>query len=254
MGLPFAYGSEASNGCQYGPATIRNISASYNIENHQFLETKSNRQFLSAQDLSDLGDLQFCIQHGTDRYLQTLSTLTASIVENGKPFFYLGGDHLATLGTIQGISKKIDQFQIIHLDAHRDFRLVPEGDLPTHANFMYFVEQLPQVKKVIQLGVRGFETVKYSAQKRVEINNDENWLRNLKEQLIEDCPVFITIDTDAFDPITMPGVNFPVPHGLRPEILSQVFEGIKNKNLHVLGCDWMEYNPEMDFKNKITGH
>lgn len=254
MGLPFAQGSEASNGCQQGPAIIRGLSNSYNIEANQFIDAQTNEAFLTAQDLSDLGDLQFRVQHGTEKYLQNLSHITASILEKKKSFFYVGGDHLATWGTIRGIADQVERFQIIHLDAHRDFRNVPEGDLPSHANFMSFVEALPQVEKVIQLGLRGFDAIKCTSHKRVEIADKANWLSHLCDQLSPECPVFLTIDTDAFDPLIMPAVNFPVPFGLNPNILPQIFNTLSEKNIRILGCDWMEYNPEFDSKNKITGH
>lgn len=254
MGLPFAQGSEASNGCQQGPAIIRGLSSSYNIGAHQFIDARTNESFLTAEDVSDLGDLQFRVQHGSEKYLQNLSHITASILEKKKSFFYVGGDHLATWGTIRGIADQVERFQIIHLDAHRDFRSVPEGEFPSHANFMSFVEALPQVARVIQLGLRGFDAVTYTSQKRVEIADDVNWLSHFFEQLIPGCPVFLTIDTDAFDPLIMPAVNFPVPSGLNPRILPQIFDALAGKGLRILGCDWMEYNPEFDSKNKITGH
>lgn len=253
LGLPFANGSEASNGCQQGPDTIRSLSRSFDIQKNQFFQIGSQQAYLRSDDISDLGNLDFRIQLGTEKYLKTIAGITAALAQQKKKFFYFGGDHLATLGTIRGLSQQIPQFQIVHLDAHKDYRETSADEFPTHANFMFFAEKESSVAKIIQIGVRGFDTSSLNSDKCVQLGANADLVQQLSEQLLPGIPAFITIDTDAFDPLVMPAVNFPVPNGLSLDAVASLIEALVSKRIPILGFDWMEYNPEFDSKNKITG-
>lgn len=254
MGLPFAHGSEAPNGCQHGPSVIRSLSHALNMVDGRIFCARTNSTFLKSEDLSDLGDLQFKVQLGTERYLKAIEEITSALVETKKKFLYFGGDHLASLGAIKGIGNNIPAFQILHLDAHRDYRIVSDDHNPTHANFMYVVEKMPQVKKIIQVGLRGFDVQLVNSKKRLELNSEVGIKEELRKSLDPNIPIYVTIDTDAFDPNLLPSVNFPVPGGLSLKIVEELFHLLVEESIDVLGCDWMEYNPSLDTSNKISGN
>lgn len=256
LGLPFSNGSEASNGCRQGPDCLRDISSSFNVLENHFFYDSDQTPFLYKDDICDLGNLEYRIQIGTERYLQDLSNITSALIEHQKKFVFCGGDHLATLGTIQGLSRKLKAFQIIHVDAHKDYRRFSEDELPTHANFMYSVEKMSEVEKVVQIGVRGFDAYPLNSKKveTISFNNNDDLASKITSTIDFQLPIFITIDVDAFDPLIIPAVNFPVPNGLNLEVVDVIFNTLKSQHAKILGCDWMEYNPELDTKNKIAGN
>src|SRR5690606_4089641 len=84
-------------------------------------------------------------------------------MERGKKVVLLGGDHSTPLGYYQALATKHDNFGILHLDAHMDLRIAYEGFTYSHASIMYNALQLPQISKIVQVGIRDF------AQQEVEV-------------------------------------------------------------------------------------
>src|SRR5690606_28973111 len=79
-----------------------------------------------------------------------------SWINKGKRVILLGGDHSTPLGYYQALATKYEQFGILHFDAHMDLRIAYEGFTHSHASIMYNAIQLPQVVKLVQVGIRDF--------------------------------------------------------------------------------------------------
>jgi len=77
-------------------------------------------------------------------------------MNQGKKVVLLGGDHSTPLGYYQALATKYDNFGILHLDAHMDLRIAYEGFTYSHASIMYNTLQIPQVSKIVQVGIRDF--------------------------------------------------------------------------------------------------
>lgn len=250
MGLPFDHGSEAPSGCSLGPSVLRQLSNKWSLKEKPIVSVEEGKVKLAPGDLSDIGDLQFRVQIGINRYLESISDISAEFALQGRPFLFIGGDHLATLGTIRGLARSVPEFDVIQIDAHSDCGEIPVGQNPTHANFIYEVIKLKQVRRVLQIGLRGYEQPWDSESGKI-IRASE---RDLNEKLDRNVPVFLTVDSDGFDPIFLQAVNFPVHGGLTLERFKNLCERLELSGVPILGADWMEYNPNADTSNKTSAH
>ena len=86
-------------------------------------------------------------------------------LNQGKKVALLGGDHSTPLGYYEALATKFEDFGILHLDAHMDLRVAYEGFTYSHASIMYNALQLPQISKIVQVGIRDF------AEQEVEVAN-----------------------------------------------------------------------------------
>jgi len=236
------------------PAAIRAMTSEYRLKKDGLRDARTGRVLLSHQLVSDLGNLNYRVQFGTHAYLAELESVAAEIIASGKTFLACGGDHLVSLGLIRGLCHQIPSFQIVHVDAHRDLRTINAGEHPTHANFMAHALVHPSraIARVLQVGVRGYDAGVNVATERVQIVNDEDLVVDLKRYLLPSVPVYLTIDTDAFDPVHAPAVNFPVFGGLRIDDLRKILSVIRDLDVPLVGCDWTEFNPRAGGSD-ITG-
>ena len=74
-------------------------------------------------------------------------------IEQGKLVALLGGEHSTPLGLINALAEK-QPIGILHIDAHADLRDAYEGIEQSHASIMYNVLKLPNVSKLVQVGIR----------------------------------------------------------------------------------------------------
>src|SRR5690554_7858272 len=74
----------------------------------------------------------------------------------GKKVVLLGGDHSTPLGYYEALTSIHDSFGILHLDAHMDLRNAYEGFTYSHASIMYNALKLPELSKLVQVGIRDF--------------------------------------------------------------------------------------------------
>ncbi|MCP1774903.1 arginase family enzyme [Bradyrhizobium japonicum] len=147
------------------------------------------------------------------------------------------------------MASAVGRVQVVQLDAHHDYADRPEGYGPTHSNFVSFLVDDPNVSRVTQVGVRGLSTLLPKQPDKVV----ESRLQELSTALLPEVPVYLTIDTDAFDPGIAPAVVHPVPGGLRWTDLSAVVESIYAERRRLVGLDWTEYNPTLEGRNAPTG-
>ena len=114
-GAPFDSTTSFRPGARFGPAAMRHESFG--------LETYSPYQDRDLMDISvfDSGDLELCFG-SSEMALQDIEERTATILQDGKLPFMVGGEHLVTLGAFRAVLKKYPDVQIIHFDAHTDLR------------------------------------------------------------------------------------------------------------------------------------
>jgi arginase family enzyme len=199
--------------------------------------------------LSDLGDLKFRPSQSDDNYLCFASNAIRLLSEAGKYPLVLGGDHLITLIALRGLAAAGRSVQIVQLDAHHDFDDVASDERPTHATFVNHVVSEGLAKQILQIGVRGLSWGAPKLPDRVRTIA----LSALRDELIPNVDVYLTIDTDAFDPAVAPAVHFPEPCGLSLGALAEVISTLRDMNLRGVGADWTEYAPVLDLPNYLTG-
>jgi agmatinase len=139
--------------------------------------------------------------------------------EQGKRVGVIGGDHSVPLGAIAAIAQHHGDFGILHIDAHADLRRAYQGFQYSHASIMDNVLALPQVSRLVQVGIRDIshgEVATIAAAKgRVVTHHDAEvkqqryqgtpWLE-LCQRMIESLPqqVYVSFDVDGLDPKAVP--------------------------------------------------
>jgi len=77
-------------------------------------------------------------------------------------------------------------------------------------------------------------------------------VERLHEALLPGVPVYLSVDTDAFDPTVAPGVSHPAPGGLSWADAQRVLAILDTHGSRLLAADWMEHNPRFDTAHSLT--
>ncbi|MFA7687569.1 MAG: agmatinase family protein [Moheibacter sp.] len=170
----------------------------------------------------------------------------------------LGGDHSTPLGYYEALATKHPDFGILHLDAHMDLRIAYEGFVHSHASIMYNALQIPQISKIVQVGIRDFceqevEVVK-SQNGRVKVFTDRDlkaqhfegttWQQQC-EEIIRSLPqkVHISFDIDGLYPWYCPNTGTPVPGGFSFEQAAYLVSKLAESGKEIIGFDLVEVAP-----------
>jgi agmatinase len=180
----------------------------------------------------------------------------------GKLVGVLGGDHSVPFGAIARIAESHDSFGILHIDAHSDLRDAYEGFEWSHASIMFnVIEKLPQVARVVQVGIRDFAKGEVdavaAANGRVRVHYDqqlcergfagESW-RQICDSIAAELPasVYVSFDIDGLDPALCPSTGTPVPGGLSFQQAMYLVKRIVENGKTIIGFDLDEVVPGPD--------
>lgn len=178
-----------------------------------------------------------------------------SLQKQKKHIVLMGGDHSTSLWYIQAQAKSHPQwFGILHFDAHADLREAYEGFIYSHGSVMFNAMQIPQVKKLVQVGIRDYceaeeklikQNKKITSFTQRDINRNEyewkSW-KNICDQIIKALPekVHISFDIDGLDPSLCPNTGTPVPGGLTYSQAVYLFEKLVSSGKKIIGFDLVE--------------
>jgi arginase len=253
LGVPYDRGTDPEHGgAAAAPTLIRSLSGPEHhcVAKGQLFDLESRSQLFVGADLSDLGNLRFQTSGTDDAYLAQVGDAIATLVHAGKRTLVLGGDHLVTLAVLRGYAQVGRRVQVVQLDAHHDLDEHPvAGERPTHATFMSTVADEGLAAQVLQIGVRGLSPYLPRTPAGVHVVG----LAALERALLPATDVYLTVDTDAFDPATAPAVSYPEAGGLGFDALDRVIATIRAAGLAIVGADWTEYNPRFDTAHHLTG-
>lgn len=181
----------------------------------------------------------------------------------------VGGDHSTPLGFMEALAEKYSGgFGILQIDAHCDLRKAYEGFEYSHASIMYNALKIPQVKKLVQVGIRDWceEESNYiqSSKGRVKTFFDfqmkeqsfqnKSWAA-ICSDIIGELPenVYISFDIDGLDPKLCPNTGTPVPGGLEFEQAVFLIEMIARSGKKIIGFDLNEVAPGTNEWNGNVG-
>ncbi|MBW4527383.1 MAG: agmatinase family protein [Phormidium tanganyikae FI6-MK23] len=211
---------------------------------------------------TELTQLLATINQECESLNQWLFEQADRILEQGKRVAVIGGDHSVPLGYLRAIAQHYENFGILHIDAHADLREAYEGFEYSHASIMYNVLKLPQMTKLVQVGIRdvcldevnlirdsnGRISTYFDAMLKQKQYAGVPWLETC-QQIVAELPqeVYISVDVDGFDPKLCPTTGTPVPGGLELEQAFCLFREVVNSGRKVIGFDVVEVgNAEWD--------
>ncbi len=244
FGAPFDGTTSYRPGTRFGPSAIRHES--YGLETYSpYCDAD-----LNDYAIYDAGDMELPFGN-TQRVLDQISSKTKQLLEDGKRFVMLGGEHLITLGSFREVAKKYPDVRVIHLDAHTDLRTDYLGETLSHSTVMYHVWDIIGDDRIYQFGIRSGEKEEFAFAKehthmqKFTVEGFQQCVETLKEY-----PIYFTLDLDVLDPSIFCGTGTPEAGGITFSQLMDVI--LQLHQLQIVGCDINELSPHYDQSGTST--
>ena len=198
------------------------------------------------------------VNEGCDRLNQWLLSQTRQALNDGKKVGVLGGDHSVPLGALQALAERYSDFGILHIDAHCDLRDAYQGFQFSHASIMRNAIALPQISKLVQVGIRdvSHKEIEFAeaSNGRIVVHHDTALKRSrykgipwqtLCAKIVSDLPprVYVSFDIDGLDPKLCPTTGTPVPGGLDLDEAFCLLREVADRR-DIIGFDLCEVGPD----------
>lgn len=240
FGAPFDSTTSYRPGTRFGSRAIR--QESYGLETYSpYLDRD-----LTDYAVFDSGDIELSMGSSVIA-LDQISERTATILDDGKLPFMIGGEHLVTLGAFREVYKRYPDVHIIHFDAHTDLRQEYLGVELSHATVLRRCHDLVGDGHIHQFGIRSGDRPEW-----VWAREGHTDLHPFNFEGLEDVAkslrgknVYFTIDLDVLDPSIFPGTGTPEAGGVGFLDLLRAIKVVCD-NVHIVGCDVNELAPNLD--------
>jgi agmatinase len=225
---------------------------------YRALAAKIIERLEQGQQLTDTPDLAPVlteINQACQQVNQWLFEQCQQAMNNGKRVAVIGGDHSSPLGYFQALAAKYTNYGILHIDAHADLRNAYEGFEFSHASIMFNAMKIPQISKLVQVGLRDIShdevqmigesnsriVAYYDPILKQKLYSGITWIELCRE-IIGHLPeyVYISFDVDGLDPKLCPNTGTPVPGGLELEQAFCLFRELVNSGRKIIGFDVCE--------------
>ncbi|MEY4668439.1 MAG: hypothetical protein RL518_1138 [Pseudomonadota bacterium] len=220
-----------------------------------------------SQEHPELRSLFTEINAACEKMVTEVEQRTGEWLDNGKVVGLVGGDHSTPLGFLRALAKRHTSFGVLHIDAHMDLRKAYEGFTYSHASIMYNALELPQISKLVQVGIRDFceeeSSVVAAHKSRIIVHTDaeiqrasfegETWKERC-DSILAALPerVYVSFDIDGLDPTLCPNTGTPVPGGLSFQQAAYLLSRLKGQK-EIIGFDLVEVAPGQDDWNGNVG-
>lgn len=182
-----------------------------------------------------------------------------TVLKEDKLIAVVGGDHSVPLGLMKALARKHHDFGILQIDAHADLRVAYEGFDYSHASIMHNALQLPQITKLVSVGVR--DLCEAEVQAAVDSNgrilpfygqtlryaqlSESGGFFHMAQNIIQSLPdkVYVSFDIDGLDPKLCPNTGTPVPDGLELAEAFFLLNTLVNSGRTIIGFDLCEVGP-----------
>lgn len=239
--VPYEYTSSYKTGSKNGPTAI--LKASHFVE---FFDCELKSEAYKVAGIAALPELSLG-SAADEAAMDIITQATSEHLANNKFLVTLGAEHTLTYGVFKAFQDKWNDIGILQLDAHSDLRLSYEGNKWSHASVMARILELNP--EIYQVGIRAQcieESELYQKSNNIhcwyahQVWDNDKWMDEVVNSLPKN--LYITIDTDGFDPSICPSVGTAEPGGLlwypTLRFLQRVF-----KKCDVKGFDIVELNP-----------
>ncbi|HSJ66159.1 MAG TPA: agmatinase family protein [Anditalea sp.] len=237
------------------PEHIRSISDNYRILAKNYINfLEMNEPEHDSERLAAVPDL---INKASSEMNQWVYDQVKHYRSKGKLVALLGGDHSTPLGMIKAIAEETKDFGILQIDAHADLRIAYENFEYSHASISYNALKLPQVSKLVQVGIRDYAeseadlarsdnriTTFYDKDIKASLYEGRSW-KSICDDIVKELPqkVYITIDIDGLDPKLCPNTGTPVPGGFELEEMLYLMKQVVLSGKELIGFDLVEVAP-----------
>ncbi len=231
------------------------------IELNQQVRKSANRVILATEEgvaiasqpllQADLDN----VNHACEQMTGWLYAQTAAALDAGKRVGVIGGDHSVPLGYLQALAERHAEFGVLHIDAHADLRQAYQGFHYSHASIMVNLLGLPQISKLVQVGIRdlchdevalikqsgGRIVTHYDSVVKENTYGGIPWMQQC-EAIVAALPekVYVSFDADGLDPKLCPNTGTPVPGGLELEEVFCLLRQVVRSGRQIIGFDLCE--------------
>src|SRR5260370_29966499 len=244
VGVPFDEGTWNAPGARYGPRELREGTAMYKMCDLGlgFYYIDGDRVVLKGKHWADVGDVETWPTVPAQTNDSITRTIRAILAKKAFPVV-LGGDHSITFPVLRAYDAPLT---LIHFDAHLDTWTGAPGNLD-HPSWVNRAAKLPNVKKIIQIGMRGlandFEAMDTVRKINITIITSEQIHRRGVEWALSQHPqrekIYPTSNVDVLDPAVAPGTGTLEPGGLSFFQLDDLLKGLGTKG-RLIGVDVVE--------------
>ena len=198
------------------------------------------------------------INDACEQFHARVEKTATELLEQNKLVGLVGGDHSTPLGLMRALAKKHENFGVLQIDAHCDLRESYEGFTYSHASIMTNAIKLPQIEKLVQVGVRDYsigesDTIKNSGG-RIQTFFDADIKKRqfeggawatLVKGIVSALPekVYVSLDIDGLNPSLCPNTGTPVPGGLQFEEAVYLLQAVAESGKKIIGFDVNEVSP-----------
>lgn len=191
-----------------------------------------------------------------ERNRDAIRTATEAVLSAGAVPILLGGDDSVPIPFFEAF-RKSKGLTIVQIDAHLDWCDQRNGSGYTFSSTMRRASELPWVKRIVQVGLRGI-----GGSGRAEFDYAKAWgakivtardvrlhgITSVLDEIEAGSECLITLDCDGLDPSVIPGVLIPQPGGLSYFDVVDLMRGVASK-CRIAGLDVVEFVPERDVQN-----
>ena len=205
-------------------------------------------------------NIRDAVNKGSEWLNEWVEARCGAFLDAGKLVALLGGDHSTPFGFLKALAARGDAFGILQIDAHADLRDAYEGFTYSHASIMRNALRIPQVSRLVQVGIRDY------CQEEADVIDEDGRVatffdRDLKhaqyagatwasqvEAIVKALPqrVYVSFDIDGLDPKLCPHTGTPVAGGLEFEQAIYLIEHVVKTGRTIIGCDLNEVAPGLD--------
>ncbi len=190
-----------------------------------------------------------------------VKTKSLTYLNKNKITALLGGDHSTPLGLMQALAEKHDSFAVLQIDAHADLRDAFEGFEFSHASIMFNALKIPQLSKLVQVGIRDYCEDEFNLIKNSNGRIVTFFDRDIKQkqyegatwagictEIIAQLPneIYLSFDIDGLDPKLCPNTGTPVAGGFEFEQILMLIEKIVDSGKRIIAFDINEVAPGGD--------
>ena len=246
FGVPYDKTGSFRRGTKKAPYSIR--QASWNFESYSLLTDVD----LKETKIHDYGDINLPDNQDSLKMKKQVIDLTRKIIVNKKIPIAIGGEHSITQPIIDVFKKEKDEFGVVILDAHLDFRGSYENNPENHACISKRISDLIGSRNISILGVRSGTKEEFKEAEKLglffinsfDINkNGIEWAIQKTLKNFDKKHIYLSLDFDVIDPSFAPGTSTPEPFGLNPFDILRCIEAFSSQ---IIGFDIVEVCPPYD--------
>ncbi len=249
FGIPFDGGVSYRGGAAQAPDLLR-------ANTDHATPCTERLDFFSDFQILDLGNFQ---GNDRDEIFSEVEACVKSLVEQGKHFTMVGGDHSVTIPVERGINAALEEpFGIIHIDAHMDMSEALEGDLLSHGSTERRALEMSNIESLENLyfiGIRSIEPDEFEfyMANDIQVKTSYDCFHEGIEAVADDCiskmkkfnKVYLTFDIDGLDPAYAGGTGTPQFGGLTSRMAMTLIQKLFTE-LNIIGFDVVEIAPPLD--------